>query len=88
MARGDALALEPSRRSGPMLVDGQHPVGVEQRPRGSGDHLRPADAVRSDIRLYAGRVGCGSCHSVFARRDRLLVLDNHGSTLCLGCHDM
>jgi len=69
------------------LIGGQHPIGVKQGPRGIGDNLRRADQVDPAIRLYDGRLGCGSCHSPYAGNEMMLVIPNDRSRLCLACHD-
>ncbi len=73
---------------GPMrALAGDHPIGVEQRRRWPDDHLRPAQAIDPRIRLFDGRVGCGSCHSPYAERAAMLVVSNDRSRLCLSCHE-
>lgn len=39
------------------------------------------------IRLYSGRLGCGTCHSVYSKHAKHLVMDNRGSRLCIACHN-
>jgi predicted CXXCH cytochrome family protein len=65
---------------------GEHPIGVEQRQRWPDDHLRPPYAIDPRVRLFDGRVGCGSCHSPYSPVESLLVMPNHRSALCLSCH--
>lgn len=64
-----------------------HAIGVPYRSS-QRVPLKPAFSLDPDIRLFDGRVGCGSCHSVYSREERLLVMSNHGSALCMSCHDM
>ncbi len=65
-----------------------HPVGVEYplRPR----DYRPATTVLADgtVTLPAGRVECMSCHDPHASAgiDKMLVMSNARSALCLTCH--
>ena len=40
------------------------------------------------IRLFDGKVGCGSCHSLYSQEKAHLVQSNYGSALCFECHDM
>jgi predicted CXXCH cytochrome family protein len=66
-----------------------HPVGVvldESRGLLEGGRLRAARAVDRRVRLFDRTVGCGSCHSVYAERDNLLVMSNRASALCVACH--
>lgn len=63
-----------------------HPIGIAYRPDRGGSLRSPAD-LDDRIRLFDGRVGCGSCHSPYSSRPSLLVMSNEGSALCLDCHD-
>jgi predicted CXXCH cytochrome family protein len=66
-----------------------HPIGMEY-PSGRNDY-RPLGAVLSDgrIRLPEGRVECISCHDPHnhAGAEKLLVMSNRRSALCLACHE-
>jgi predicted CXXCH cytochrome family protein len=76
-----------SRGAGsPAAIGASHPVGVEYAGH-SGLALRPASMLDPRIRLFDNQVGCGTCHSLFAGGDGLLVMSNYRSSLCLGCHD-
>lgn len=68
-----------------------HPVGVkvQSRPRSrTSEEMRFVEVSSIDkrVRLYDRAVGCGSCHSLYSRQDKLLVMSNTGSQLCLKCH--
>ena len=39
------------------------------------------------IRLFNGKVGCGSCHSLYAQTDKHLVKQNNQGQLCRTCHN-
>lgn len=74
---------------GEFQANAEHPIGVAYPKHSS----RSSDATFVDshkldprIRLFASTVGCGSCHSVYSKQNKLLVMDNYGSRLCLGCH--
>jgi predicted CXXCH cytochrome family protein len=65
-----------------------HPIGVSyvairQRSRGA---YRPVAELPSEIKLFGGQVGCGSCHNPYSKRHDELVMSNEGSALCLACH--
>jgi len=65
-----------------------HPIGVlyaEARRKYRGAY-RPLDQLPPQIKLYGGRVGCGTCHSPYAVGHAKLVMNNYGSNLCLACH--
>jgi predicted CXXCH cytochrome family protein len=76
-----------SRLDPVLLIGGDHPIGGVQGPRGAGDNLVRPERLDPSVRLFDGRVGCGSCHSVYAEHDDLLVMSNQRSRLCLTCHD-
>ncbi len=68
-----------------------HPVGVkvQSRPRSrTSEEMRFVEASSIDkrVRLFDRAVGCGSCHSLYSRQEKLLVMSNVGSQLCLKCH--
>ncbi|MCA9285954.1 MAG: hypothetical protein KDA22_12095, partial [Phycisphaerales bacterium] len=66
-----------------------HPIGVPYRtpddwPSGAG--LRSRFELDRRLRLFDDRLGCGTCHSVYSSRERLLVMSNDRSAMCLSCH--
>ncbi len=44
----------------------------------------PTDAER--IRLFDGKVGCGSCHSLYADNPAYLAVKQNYGRLCRSCH--
>jgi predicted CXXCH cytochrome family protein len=42
--------------------------------------------INDQIRLFDGRMGCGSCHSPYSNESKLLVQENSSSALCRQCH--
>jgi predicted CXXCH cytochrome family protein len=79
---GTRTALVPER---------DHPVGIPykaQPGRHDADDVRLVELHKLDkrIRLFDGQVGCGSCHSVYAKQSNLLVMPTLRSQLCYGCH--
>ncbi|OGP63987.1 MAG: hypothetical protein A3K22_01105 [Deltaproteobacteria bacterium RBG_16_42_7] len=60
-----------------------HPVGVSYRETGA---YRKIEKLAPEIKLFDGRVGCGSCHNPYGRRHFELVMSNEGSALCFACH--
>lgn len=66
-----------------------HPVGISldkatgRKPNGfhSKSSLPPA------VRLFNGKVGCGSCHNIYSKERNMLSQSNLGSSLCLECHN-
>lgn len=68
----------------------EHPVGVAYVGGGkrlSEMRLIPASRLDPRIRLFDGKMGCGSCHSPYSRMPNKLLMSNAGSKLCLSCHE-
>lgn len=67
---------------------GSHPVGVDyRRSRMEGGGLAPVSQLKKkNIRLFGGRIGCGTCHDPYSKLPGQLVMSNIGSKLCLECH--
>jgi predicted CXXCH cytochrome family protein len=63
-----------------------HPIGIDYREfssrKGGKDYL-PADGL--ELKLYDGKIGCGTCHSITSRRWKLLVMEE--TELCRKCHN-
>jgi len=74
---------------GTLDVFGEHPVGVEYDPFPPGGRpagLRHEASLPSAVRLSDGKVGCGSCHSLYSALPALMAMDNRRGALCLSCH--
>lgn len=85
---GDAGVHAGSRRTD-SGVPKEHPIGVVYRSHHDQvDPVTLVDRRRLDarVRLFNETVGCGSCHSVYSKQDKLLVMSNQQSRLCLSCH--
>ena len=64
-----------------------HPLGADYAQRAATNHdLVSIDRLSGLVSLYEGKVGCASCHSPYASRNKHLVMDNSNSMLCLACH--
>ncbi|RMF76621.1 MAG: hypothetical protein D6738_00950 [Acidobacteria bacterium] len=65
-----------------------HPIGVMLASLGTpvAPAPRAEDLAREGVRLFDGRVGCGSCHRLFSRRPARLAMEMERSRLCLSCH--
>jgi predicted CXXCH cytochrome family protein len=64
-----------------------HPIGVDYRLAANlNRELRAPENLNPAIKLFEGKVGCGSCHNTFSKHPNFLVMDNRGSALCLECH--
>jgi predicted CXXCH cytochrome family protein len=68
-----------------------HPIGVDietVRMLRQSAHIRPIEAISSQIPLYNGKLGCGSCHNPYSKEEKYLVMSDQGSNLCSSCHDI
>ena len=80
-----------------------HPIGVDYVALASKDPtLRDPSKLDPGIRLFDGKIGCGTCHVPYDRTnhlelskkrsqmpaipDPMLSVDNTGSGLCMACH--
>lgn len=66
-----------------------HPIGVdyyEARAKYQGAYVAPED-LKPEIKLFNGKVGCGSCHNPYSKRHFQLVMSNEVSKLCFACHN-
>lgn len=63
-----------------------HPIGVEYPMISVRHDFVDINTLPSGIKLFDGKVGCLSCHNPYGGKKNLLVMDNKGSALCLGCH--
>lgn len=65
-----------------------HPIGMNYQDtanRGSGEFVSSLMGDR-EVRLFDGKVGCGSCHSLYKDTEANLVEKNTGGNLCRKCH--
>ena len=46
----------------------------------------PEEMLGKEIRLFNGKIGCGTCHNIYSREKKLLAVNNNKSRLCLECH--
>jgi predicted CXXCH cytochrome family protein len=67
-----------------------HPIGMNyehtalwKRP----GRYRFPPRNQNRIRLFNGRVGCGSCHSLYSRTKKNLVVSDIQGALCRSCHN-
>ncbi len=67
-----------------------HPIGMDY----SRTAMRKAPRYnyplmnQDRIRLFDGRMGCGSCHSLYSTEKKFLVQSNRRSALCFECHNL
>ena len=68
-----------------------HPIGIAldvRKPDREDGRMKSKNMIDSRVRLFGGTVGCGSCHSVYSKHEKLLVMSNQRSALCVACHEM
>ena len=69
---------------------GSHPIGINyevaRASRGKRSLLKPAGTIDRRIRLFDGKVGCGSCHDPYSTIEKRLVMSDYQSKLCFACH--
>jgi predicted CXXCH cytochrome family protein len=65
-----------------------HPIGVSYKKISTRQtsKYRPASMLSKEIRLFDGKIGCGTCHNIYSEEKFMLVMSNRGSMLCLECH--
>lgn len=51
-------------------------------------NFRSASSLPLEMVLHEGKITCVTCHGVDPHDDEFLVIDNHGSALCVSCHKM
>lgn len=66
-----------------------HPIGMNFSHKANtirGGFISPMKNSNS-IRLFEGRVGCGSCHSLYSKNEFYLSVNNSNGELCRSCHN-
>jgi len=66
----------------------EHPLGVSYQDaylRRPVAYIPPA-SLNDEIKLFDGKIGCGTCHNRYSRYSFMLVMSNEGSQLCFSCH--
>ena len=65
-----------------------HPIGMnyEYIAQRQMNGFQPPAAVDQRIRFFDGRLGCGSCHSLYNQNPKHLVKENQQGALCRSCH--
>ena len=81
--------VSPAARIGGIVntAGSSHPVGIPYRQLITKDGYKNFNLLDKNIRFFGGKLGCGSCHSIYSGHPAKLVIDNSGSALCKACHD-
>ena len=72
-----------------MSIKSMHPIGVEYSwmPKGRmAPQYKPVSSLPNTVRLFDGKVGCGSCHSIYSGEEQMMSIDPKRGRLCLTCH--
>lgn len=79
-----------SQHTGRLDIMANHPIGMRYSGVVSRNALKYNMLPGNDqhIRLFDGKMGCGSCHSPYSTIKKILVQDNTESRLCFECHNM
>lgn len=69
-------------------VGKEHPIGIDYAGAvfDNSQEFRFPISDQSGIRLFSGKVGCGSCHSLYSSRPNHLSNTFDKGTLCRSCH--
>jgi predicted CXXCH cytochrome family protein len=65
-----------------------HPIGIKYREKSMKkmNSFNPVSMLSKEVPLFDGKIGCGTCHSIYSSNRAMLVMDNMGSRLCRECH--
>jgi len=65
-----------------------HPVGSTYRDFSTKFRrkYRPENTLRKEVKLYNGKIGCGTCHDMYSKEKGMLSLSNRTGNLCTECH--
>jgi predicted CXXCH cytochrome family protein len=72
-----------------VATESMHPIGVRYstmaRPNQT-PQFRAVSGLPNTVRLFDGKLGCGSCHSIYSEEKQMMAVDMKRSKLCLSCH--
>jgi predicted CXXCH cytochrome family protein len=66
----------------------KHPVGISFRQIAARypDEFNSPSTLPQEMRLFEGKIGCGTCHNGYSKEKYMLVMNNWRSKMCLTCH--
>lgn len=67
----------------------EHPIGVRYDSLGNPRQVpqfQPVGALPAQLRLFGGKLGCGTCHSVYSGVEGMRAVSDLRGGLCLSCH--
>lgn len=65
---------------------GSHKIGVDYMGAYAMGGFNHPSMLHKNIRLFNGKIGCGTCHNGFSKEPAELAINNRGGALCLQCH--
>jgi predicted CXXCH cytochrome family protein len=87
----DSISISPDTSGsafGGQSATSDHPIGMSYQRASFEKPGRYFPLINNpQIRLFDGRVGCGSCHSLYSRQEKKLVVRNDRGNLCVKCHN-
>ncbi len=82
---GDNESTSKKMRRRSNMTD--HPIGMTYAIKASrNSEFKAPDTVNARIRLFNGRMGCGSCHDLYNSQKNNLALPFARGVLCRQCH--
>jgi predicted CXXCH cytochrome family protein len=65
-----------------------HPVGISYKKISAKKFrdFQPSLLLSKKLKLFDGKIGCGTCHNIYSKEKFKLVRDNIKSGLCFECH--
>jgi len=65
-----------------------HPIGAVYKDFANKymNKFRPEMTLRKEVKLFNGKIGCGTCHNVYSKEKGMLIMSNLGGNLCTECH--
>lgn len=87
---GHSGVRTPDSSSTPTVsIESMHPIGVRYSSTTKGrmaPQFQPVSNLPDTVRLFDGKIGCGSCHSMYAGGKNMMAVDVRQKSLCLSCH--
>lgn len=65
-----------------------HPIGIKYRDVSSRkmNGFNPPESIRREVKLFNGKIGCGTCHNIYSKEKGMLSMSNRDGKLCTQCH--
>ncbi len=70
------------------MMSGNHQIGVVYSDYKTFGGYKSQEMLDKEIILPQGKLSCISCHKGYSKKHGSLVMNNSGSSLCYGCHEI